>query len=187
VLFLSLFTTSRAASNSTAGVSVLFGSIFGLDDSRTLTAVLIALVVIVVMLVIARPLLFASLDEAVAAARGVPVRALGYVFLFVVGLTAAEATQAIGALLLLGLLAAPAAAAQRLTTRPFTALVVSAVLAVGATWIGLIISYRVPNVPPSFAIIATVTAVYAASALRSTATSAFRRTPRGDPSPSSAA
>ena len=194
VLFLSLFTTSRSTANSTAGVSVLFGSIFGLDDSRTLTAVVIGLLVVAVMLVIARPLLFASLDEAVAVARGVPVRALGYVFLVVVGLTAAEATQAIGALLLLGLLAAPAAAAQRLTTRPFTAFALSAGLAVGSTWIGLIISYRVPNVPPSFAIIATVTAVYAATvlpatalsatALRRGASSAFRRTSRGVPSPS---
>ena len=51
---------------------------------------------------IARPLLFASLDEAVAAARGVPVRALGVAFLVLVGVCAAEATQAVGALLLVG-------------------------------------------------------------------------------------
>jgi zinc/manganese transport system permease protein len=142
VLFLSLFTTSRATSNSTAGVSVLFGSIFGLDDSRTTTAVVIAVVVIAAMVVIARPLLFASIDEAVATARGVPVRALGYVFLVIVGLTAAEATQAIGALLLLGLLAAPAAAAQRLTTRPFIAFGWSALIAVGSTWTCLVESYQ---------------------------------------------
>jgi zinc/manganese transport system permease protein len=165
VLFLSLFTTSRSTSNSTAGVSVLFGSIFGLDDSRTATAVVIALVVIAAMLFIARPLLFASIDEAVAAARGVPVRTLGYVFLILVGLTAAEATQAIGALLLLGLLAAPAAAAQRITTRPYVAFVISALLAVGSTWTGLFLSYRVPRLPPSFAIVATVAAVYAATAV----------------------
>jgi zinc/manganese transport system permease protein len=64
----------------------------------------------------ARPLLFASLDEAVAAARGVPVRLLGYVFLGLVGATAAESTHVVGALLILGLLAAPAGAASRLTT-----------------------------------------------------------------------
>ena len=60
------------------------------------------------LLAIARPLLFASVDAAVAAARGVPVTALGFGFLALVGATAAEATQAVGALLLLGLLAAPA-------------------------------------------------------------------------------
>jgi zinc/manganese transport system permease protein len=177
VLFLSLFTTSRATSNSTAGVSVLFGSIFGLDDSRTATAVVIALVVSTAMLFIARPLLFASIDEAVAAARGVPVRTLGYFFLILVGLTAAEATQAIGALLLLGLLAAPAATAQRITTRPYRAFVISALVAVGSTWTGLFLSYRVPRLPPSFAIIATVTAVYAATAV------AGRIVRRSSPSP----
>jgi zinc/manganese transport system permease protein len=165
VLFLSLFTTSRATSNGTAGVSVLFGSILGLNDNRTTTAVVIALAVIAAMLFIARPLLFASLDEAVAAARGVPVRGLGYLFLVLIGFTAAEATQAIGALLLLGLLAAPAAAAQRITTRPYVAFGTSALLAVGCMWTGLFLSYRVPKLPPSFAIVATVTALYAVTAM----------------------
>ena len=67
---------------------------------------------------IARPLLFASLDEDVAAARGVPVRLLGFGFLVLVGAAAAESTQVVGALLILGLLAAPAGAATRLTARP---------------------------------------------------------------------
>ena len=71
---------------------------------------------------IARPLLFASIDEAVAAARGVPVRLLGVGFLVLVGITAGEATQAVGSLLLLGLLAAPAGAAHRLTDRPYRAM-----------------------------------------------------------------
>jgi zinc/manganese transport system permease protein len=165
VLFLSLFTSSRATSNSTAGVSVLFGSIYGLSDSRVSTIVLVALAVIAAMLFIARPLLFASVDEAVAAARGVPVRALGYGFLVLVGITAAEAAQAIGALLLLGLLAAPAAAAQRITSRPYAAFVISAVLAVVSVWIGLFLSYRVPKLPPSFGIVATASAIYAAAAV----------------------
>ena len=115
VLFLSIFTTERATGNSAAGTSVLFGSIFGLDANRTLVAVLVALGVCLALLAIARPLLFASVDAAVAAARGVPVTALGFGFLALVGATAAEATQAVGALLLLGLLAAPAGIAQRLT------------------------------------------------------------------------
>ena len=70
------------------------------------------------VLAIARPLLFASVDEPVAAARGVPVRLLAAGFLVLLGVTAAEATQAVGSLLLLGLLAAPAGAAYRLTVRP---------------------------------------------------------------------
>ena len=115
------------------------------------------------VLAIARPLLFASVDEAVAAARGVPVRLLGFAFLALVGACAAEATQAVGSLLILGLLAAPAGAAQRLTARPYRALALSAGLAVAEMWAGLGLSYAVPRMPPSFGILATATAVYAAT------------------------
>jgi zinc/manganese transport system permease protein len=165
VLFLSVFTTHHATGNSTAGVSVLFGSIFGLDHGRTITAVTIAGVITTSVVLVARPLLFASIDATIAAARGVPVRALGYGFLILVALTAAEATQAVGALLLLGLLAAPAAAAQQLTDRPYRALLVSMLIAVTSMWIGLALSYRIPKLPPSFAIIATLTAAYLAAVL----------------------
>jgi len=112
------------------------------------------------VLAIARPLLFASIDPAVAAARGVPVRALGLLLLVLLGVTTAEATQAIGALLLLGLLAAPAGAAQRLTTRPYLALGLSAAFAVASMWVGLTLSYVIPKLPPSSAIIAVAGAVY---------------------------
>lgn len=160
VLFLSLFTASRAASNSAGGVAALFGSIFGLDDGAVVTAVLVGMVVSAAMVFLARPLLFASLDESVAIAQGVRVRAIGVAFLLGVGLTAAEAAQAVGALLLLGLLATPGAAALRLTSRPYRAFVLSAVLAVGCTWAGLIASYQVPKLPPSFSIIAALTTAY---------------------------
>jgi zinc/manganese transport system permease protein len=163
VLFLSIYTTSRSGSagaNGAAGVGVLFGSIFGLSARNAVVAALIALVVAILLLGIARPLLFATLDSAVAAARGVPVRALGVVFLALVGLTAAETTQVVGALLLVGLLAAPAATAQRLTTRPYIALCLSAALAVAATWIGLSLSYAFPRIPPSFSIIATAVGMF---------------------------
>jgi zinc/manganese transport system permease protein len=165
VLFLSVFTTHHATGNSTAGVSVLFGSIFGLDHDRTLVAVVIALVVSAAVVVLARPLLFASIDATIAAARGVPVRALGYAFLVLVGLAAAEATQAIGALLLLSLLAAPAATAQQLSDRPYRALAISMLIAIAGMWIGLALSYEIPKLPPSFAIVATLTAGYLAAAL----------------------
>ena len=160
VLFLSLYTSSSASAESSGGVSVLFGSIFGLDSSRTWVAVGVAAVVCGCLGVIARPLLFASVDEAVAAARGVPVRASGYAFLVLVGLTAAEAAQAVGALLLLGLLAAPAGAAHRLTARPLLALGLSGALAVVMTWTGLWVSYAAPTLPPSVAIVGAGTVLY---------------------------
>jgi zinc/manganese transport system permease protein len=166
VLFLSIFTTTRATGDATAGTSVLFGSIFGLDATTAWVAVLVAAVVVLALVAIARPLLFSSLDPAVAAARGVPVAALGYGFLALVGATAAEATQAVGALLVLGLLAAPAGAASHLTDRPYRAMALATMIAVASVWIGLTASYLVRDVPPSFAILGVATAVYAGAFLR---------------------
>ncbi|GGU29905.1 hypothetical protein GCM10010289_59160 [Streptomyces violascens] len=163
VFFLTLYTTSRGTADGTAGVTVLFGSIFGLSAQQAWLAAAVSAGICLAVLAVARPLLFASVDEAVAAARRVPVRALGIVFLVLVGATAAEATQAIGSLLLLGLLAAPAGTAQRLTDRPYRALALSAGLAVADVWAGLALSYAVPQLPPSFTIMAVVTAVYVVS------------------------
>jgi zinc/manganese transport system permease protein len=160
VFFLTIYTTSRSTSNGSAGVTILFGSIFGISQSQAVTAAWIGAAICVALLLIARPLLFSTIDEAVAAARGVPVRLLGYAFLVLVGACAAEATQAVGALLLLGLLAAPAGAAHRLTTRPYVGLALAAILAVAEVWAGLALSALASRIPPSFAILAVATAVY---------------------------
>jgi zinc/manganese transport system permease protein len=160
VFFLTLYTTSRSTANGTAGVTVLFGSIFGLSAGQAATAAWIAGGIALVVVVIARPLLFASIDETVASAKGVPVALLGVVFLALVGATAAEAAQAVGSLLLLGLIAAPAGTALLLTDRPYRGLAISAGLAVAELWSGLALSYAAPSMPPSFAIIAVATAVY---------------------------
>ncbi|HEV2348057.1 MAG TPA: metal ABC transporter permease [Actinocrinis sp.] len=162
VFFLTLYTTNQSGGgNGTAGVTVLFGSIFGLSAAQTALALGIGLAVALAMLLIARPLLFASLDPAVAAARGVPVRALGFAFLAVAGAATAEATQAVGALLLLGLIAAPAGTAQLMTDRPYRGLALSAGLAVAQMWAGLALAYYAPRIPPSFAIIAVTAVGYA--------------------------
>jgi zinc/manganese transport system permease protein len=162
-LFLSIYTTSAGGSNGVSGVNVLFGTIFGLSAAQAVIDSAVAACVCVVVVVIARPLLFASIDEAVARARRVPVRLLGAVFLGLVGVTAAAATQAVGALLLLGLLAAPAGAAQRLTLRPFRGMWLSAALAVMSVWAGLLIAYAAPTIPPSFGILAVATGTYLAA------------------------
>lgn len=161
--FLTLYTTARGASDGGAGVRVLFGSVFGLSAGQAGVAAAVAAGIALVVLAVFRPLLFASLDEAVAAARGVPVRLLGFGFLALAGVTAAEATQAVGSLLLLGLLAAPAGAAHRLTDRPGRGFALSTALAVAAMWAGLAASYAAPKLPPSFAIVAVATAFHAAA------------------------
>jgi zinc/manganese transport system permease protein len=183
-LFLSIFTTSQSgtgAVGSNAGVNVLFGSILGLTSGQAVTDALVALGIVVVFVAIGRPLLFASLDEDVAGARGVPTRALGYAFFVLLGVTAGVATQAVGALLLLGLLAAPAGAAQRLCSRPFSALWLSAGIAVASMWLGLTAAYLAPRMPPSFGILAVATAVYLGSFV-ATAGAQWRRGRRSRPS-----
>lgn len=161
VLFLSLYTSQRSGGNGTGAVAVLFGSVLGLSGPRAWLAAGIALAVVGGLLGIARPLLLASLDARVARAGGVPVRLLGLVFLGLTGAAAAEATQAVGALLILGLVAAPAAAASRLSAAPFRALYLSAALAVLCVWVGLTASYALPRTPPSFAVLTAATVLYA--------------------------
>lgn len=170
--FLSVYSTSRSAGAAgAASVSVLRGSIFGLTSARTAGTALIAVGVCAVLLVIARPLLFATLDERVAASRGVPVRRLGYVFLLLVAIMTAEAAQVVGPLLTLGMLAAPAGAATRLTTRPLRGMWIAAGIALASVWIGLTLAYAVPAMPPSFGIIGVAALAYlgtfAARAVRS--------------------
>jgi zinc/manganese transport system permease protein len=161
VFFLALFSSGAGGGNGLLGARALFGSIFGLSAGGARLAAVIAAAVIATLLVIARPLLFASVDPTVASARAVPVRTLGLVFLALLGVSAAEATQAVGALLLLGLLTAPAGAAHLLSASPYRALALSGGLAVAATWLGLTISYEIPKLPPSSCVIAVAAALYA--------------------------
>jgi zinc/manganese transport system permease protein len=164
VFFLTLYTTNRSGSGNGSGtVNVLFGTILGLSAFQAQTALWIGAGVFAAVLSIARPLLFATVDEAVAAARGVPVKVLGFVFLALVGAATAEATQAVGALLLLGLVAAPAGAALTLTDRPWRGFALAIALAVGEMWTGLTMAYLIPRMPPSFSITAVATVVYAAA------------------------
>src|SRR3954454_2155789 len=164
-LFLSIFTAGSSGSNGTAGVRVLFGSIFGLSATDARVAAAVGIVAAIAVLAIARPLLFSSIDPAVAQGVGVPVRALGTAFLVVLAITCAEATQAVGALLLLGLLAAPAGAARLLSSRPWRGLALSAALALAAMWAGLALSYGVDSLPPITAIIGVAVLVFLLAAL----------------------
>ncbi|GAB2567879.1 metal ABC transporter permease [Nocardia heshunensis] len=160
VLFLTYYTTHRSGGNGSANVNVLFGSIFGITAATATGSVLIGVGAVLLLLLIARPLLFATIDPDVARASGVPVRMLGAVFLALVGATVAEATPLVGSVVVLGLLAAPAAAAARLTVRPWHAFWLSAGLAILAVWAGITLSYEIPSAPASFTITACAAACY---------------------------
>jgi zinc/manganese transport system permease protein len=160
VFFLARVSTSSAGSSGVIGAHTLFGSIFGLSAGEARLAAAIALASTLLVAAIGRPLLFCSIAPEVAAARGVPTRVLGIGFVALLGAVAAEATQAVGALLLLGLLAAPAAAAHRLARSPFAGIALAAALALVAMWGGVTLSYAIPSLPPSTAIVAIAVALY---------------------------
>ncbi len=142
IFFLSLFTANVSGTGTGfSGVSVLFGNILGTSADQVRTIALVSGGAILALLLMARPLLFASLDPDVAAARGVPVRVLGLAFMALLAITVSEATLAVGALLVFALLLLPAAIAHQIVTRPFAALALSAVLAVLFTWIGIAIGF----------------------------------------------
>lgn len=165
VLFLSIFVSGSSGSDGTAAVRVLFGSILGLSAAEAHLAAAVAMLAALALALIARPLLFSSVDAGVARALGLPVRALGIFFFIILAVVAAEATQAVGALLLLGLIAAPGGAARLLTDRPWRGLALSGSIAVLAMWLGLLASYRFASLPTSTAVIAIAAGAFVLAAL----------------------
>jgi zinc/manganese transport system permease protein len=160
VLLIAVLSTGAAGGNGLIVANTLFGSIFGLDAGQGLVAAAVSVGVVCATLAIARPLLFASVDPELAALHGVPVRALGVMLLLALGTVTAEGTQAIGALLVLGLIAAPPGAAVRLTARPYRGMAISAAIALAAMWGGLALSYAAPTLPPSTAIVGLLVGAY---------------------------
>ena len=121
--------------------SLLFGSFLGITSGQVLALAGVAAVTLVLLAIAGRPLLFVSLDEGVARARGVPARALGLGFLLLLGLAVAETAQITGALLVFALLVAPPATAQLITPRIGASIALSVVLGVLITWVGLALAY----------------------------------------------
>jgi len=108
---------------------LLTGQIVAVDDPKLNSLALIALIVVVGLFIVWRPLTFASVDADVAAARGVPVRALSLVFMLLLGLAVAVSVQVVGALLVLSVLVTPAAAALRISSSPVLVPVLSTAFA----------------------------------------------------------
>jgi zinc/manganese transport system permease protein len=119
----------------------LFGTFLGIDDRQVLTLAVVTVAALLALAVIGRPLLFASIEPDVAAARGVPVRRLSVAFLVLLGLSVAAAAQITGTLLVFALLVTPAAAAQQLTVRPDLALALSVAIGLVVVWVGMGIAY----------------------------------------------
>ena len=144
----------------TAATNILFGQIFGVSPGQITLLVVIACGVLLVMAVLYRPLLFASVDPELAAARGVPTRLVGLLFVYVLALTVTEAAQIVGTLLVLSLAITPAAAASRLSARTPVVIALSIAIALIAADGGLLLSLVHPQVKASVIISAISFALY---------------------------
>jgi zinc/manganese transport system permease protein len=147
VLFASL-----ASANAGTTTSVLFGNLLAISADQLLVFAAFTLAVVGTLAVLARPLVFASVDPAVAEARGVPVRALGIAFVVLLALTITMAVQVVGTLLLFALVVTPAATALRITARPVRVAALAVAIALASVWGGLVLSAMV-DLPPSFFIV----------------------------------
>jgi len=154
--------------------SLLFGNFLGVTQTQVLSLLGVGAAGLLVLAGIARPLLFSSIDADVAEAAGVSVRVLSVIFLVLMGLAVAEASQITGALLVFALLVLPAAAAQTITARPMLGVSLAVAIALGSTWSGLTLAYY-SVYPVGFFITTVAFAVYVAAILGRAAVDRTRR------------
>jgi zinc/manganese transport system permease protein len=160
--------------------------LLGISDGQLITICAVSLCSLGALSIFARPLLFASVDAELAAARGVPVRSLSTLFLIALALAVAAISQITGVLLVFALLVAPAASAQTLSPRPLTSLLLSVLFALVIVWLGLGIAYF-SSYPAGFYIASVAFAVYLAARLAALLSERRPRRPRRRDQPSATA
>jgi zinc/manganese transport system permease protein len=158
---------TRYQGNASGAFGLLFGEILGISVHDVWLLAVAAVVTLVVMAVIYRPLLFASLDEDVAEARGVPVRALSVAFLLVVAVAVTAAVQVVGVLLIFSLLVTPGAIADRVCRTPGRGVALCVGLSLVFVWAGLSVTYY-SRFPVGFVITAFAFAGYLLARLATT-------------------
>jgi zinc/manganese transport system permease protein len=138
-LFLYLDTTTHAINGATQ--QILFGSIFSIDSGTVPVVVVCSVVALGLIAATYRPLLLSSLSPEAAAARGVPVRVVGLLFMLALAVAVGLSALAIGAILSTALLIGPAATALRFTRRTGAAIAIAAALGIATTWLGIVLAY----------------------------------------------
>jgi zinc/manganese transport system permease protein len=170
-----LFLYLDTQSSSTTGVSftVLFGSMFVITSSTVPALIACALLALATVVVLARVLLLTSLSPDIAAARGVPVRAVGAAFLMALAVSVALSALIIGSVLSTALLIGPAATALRVAKGPVRAAATAAGIGVVAVWLGIVLAYDSFYWPPagrgwpvSFFVVTLVVGCYLVAYLR---------------------
>ena len=135
ILFLALY-KGRSANK----FGLLTGQIVSVDNPQLTLLIIVSAIVIVGLLIMWRPLTFASIDPEVAQAKGLPVTGISLAFMVLLALATAISIQIVGALLVLALLVTPAAAAMRVTASPILTPVLSVVFAVVSVVGGIMLS-----------------------------------------------
>ncbi len=148
----------------TQATTLLFGNVLSVDTGTVGTLAGLGAISLGMLAVIARPLLFATLQPELAEAKGVSLRRYSVLFLIVVALTTAACAQIVGVLLVFALMVGPAAAAQRLTGRLATGIPLSALLALVEAWGGLTLAFY-SDWPSSFCIVLMSGVVYVVAVL----------------------
>ena len=144
-----LYLGTQYSTTTGASFSILFGSIFVITTSTVPALIASALLALVTVVALARVLLLTSLSPDIAAARGVPVRAVGAAFLMALAVSVALSAVIIGAVLSTALLIGPAATALRLAKSPLKAVIIAAGLGVVAIWLGIVLAYDSFYWPPA--------------------------------------
>ena len=138
-LFLYLDTTTSASTGATQ--QILFGSIFTIDPSMVPFVGALSVVTLVMIALIQRPLLLSSISAELAAARGIRLRFVGLAFMFTLAIAVGLSSITIGSILSTALLIGPAATALRVTRNLRTSLMLSCLLGIAATWLGILFAY----------------------------------------------
>jgi manganese/iron transport system permease protein len=119
----------------------LFGEVLGIGVGDLIALVVLALIVLAVIGALWKELLYSTFDPLGAAASGLPVERLDYLFLAIIAITIVVSLQSVGIILVVAMLITPAATAQ-LVTRSFGRLIaVAALIGVVAPLVGLYLSY----------------------------------------------
>jgi ABC-type Mn2+/Zn2+ transport system permease subunit len=119
----------------------LLGNVLAITVADLIQVVLLGAIILVVVIVLRKELLFATFDPAGAAASGLPVVALEYALLALLGVTIIVSIQAVGIILVVAMLVTPAASAQLLVTRFDRMMVTAIVISALSTVIGLYLSF----------------------------------------------
>lgn len=161
---LGLFFARLSTSATQQMQSILFGSILTITNTQVIGFVIFDVVLIALLALIYRPLLFSSLDEQVAQAKGVPIALMNVAFMAVMAGVVTIAVPAVGTLLVFALVITPAATSNILTSSPFRSMVLASVLCLISIWGGLVLSAMFPA-PPSFIIVTISTLFWAVAKL----------------------